>query len=240
MYFNSIKITFLVTVLCMALLVTNGCTSTRFLSSIKKQSLESHEFSGYKLKIVSVAVLQSYFELEADTMHTITIPSASADDYMKIAMERYPSLFSKDPNAFPVSVTVRDTWFSHSMFIPTLTDLLSAGTLPGYPNEVILNINAEIVFSDHDSHEICLDIVRFERSNHTWLSVFTPLGLIPVPGHSDLPKASAVMASSSFVKESSNKLTMISIIDAIVQSALNCGVHAFKERGRRLQIEGLH
>jgi len=226
MYHNDFKITFLVALACIAMLVTSGCTSTGFQSTIKQQSLESQELSGYKLNIVSVKGQRS---LVRGSPYAAKIPNEWQYSYMEIAMERYPSLFSKDPEAFPVTVTLYDEKSSTSFFVlHLLTSLLSLGTLPNYPGEVTTPINAEIVFSDRDFHVICANSVRFERTNRWWISVFTPLGLIPVPVHSDLPRVSGVMSFS--INDSSDKLTMISTIDAVVQGAQICGVQAFKKR----------
>jgi hypothetical protein len=183
--------------------------------------------AGHKLKIVSVKTQQTSI---GDPVWAL--PMASSDEYMNIAIERYPSLFSKDTNALPVTVTLRDESYSNSyVVLMYVTAFLSLGTLPCYPVEGTVQINAELVFSDHDFHEFCVNSVRFERMNRTWISVYTPLGLIPVPGNSDLPRVSGVGASrSTDAIESSRKLTMISTIDAIVQGARNCGVQAFEKR----------
>jgi len=216
---NSIQRTFLVMMSCSCLFITEGCFSARYLSSIEQQSLEPSDLAGHKLKIVSVDV-----QLLGRNMF---IPNATPDAYTDLAMERYPALFSREIDSLPVALTISDESTSTSFAMPLITMVLSLGTLPGYPFEDTMQIKVESVFSDRASSELCINDTRFKRSDRIWATVYTPLGLIPVPGHSDMPKISGIGRQS--LAPSSHKLTMFSIIDAVVQAARECGMQTFQK-----------
>jgi hypothetical protein len=224
MNINKMRALFPIVISVLSLFIISGCGSARFTTTLKQQSVAPSELAGHKLKIVSVAN-QQIIILSSTRM---SIPFASADEYMDLAMERYPALFSREPSALPVAVSIRDEYQSESMAVPLITLLLSLGTLPGYPFDTTMEVNTEVVFSNNAFREFCVGTVRFERSDVRWATVYTPFGLIPVLGHSDLPKVSGVVGQQFFV-ESSNKLTMLSTIDAIVQAAHDCGVQAFNK-----------
>jgi len=228
MNINKMRVICIIVISVLAPFVISGCASVRFTTTMKQQSFAPSELAGHKLKIVSVANQQKI--ILSSTL--LSIPFASADAYMNLAMERYPALFSRESSALPVAVSLRDEYQSESMAVPLITLLLSLGTLPGYPFDSTIKINTEVVFSNNAFREFCVGTVRFERSDVRWISVYTPFGLIPVLGHSDLPKVSGV--GRQFAVESSNKLTMIATIDAVVQAAHDCGVQAFHKIQKEL------
>ena len=217
------KAVYLVIVSCMALPLFSGCASARFTTTMKQKSLAPSELADHKLKIVSVTVNQLF--IPGGT--TLVLPAASAAEYMHIAMERYPAIFSMDANALPVTIRLQDESQSATVIVPIITSILSLGTLPCYPIDKTMQVKSELFFSDPTSHEFCVGNVRFERTDTIWLSVYTPFGLIPVPGKSDVPKVSGVIFG--FSGNSSRRLTMISTVDAVVQAALDCGIQAFNK-----------
>jgi len=218
----------LVTVVIFA---TTGCTSARFASTIKKQSFSQQGIAGYKLKIVSFTISRPgpYFT------GGFTVKN---DKYMKIAAERYPEIFSYEDSALPVAIQLyeKESYTSDLAYWSTFwISIFSLATLPVYQSKTI-SYDGDVRFSDMASHEFCAGQASFIRTDAYWTTVLSPIGLIPVPGDSDIPQFISIGDKNRIYDLSAN-LDMISAIDAVVRAAIDCGPQAFNHIKAKAPLE---
>lgn len=111
---------------------------------------------------------------------------------------RYPALFVDEPGkAIPVGVEVDDT-ITDTHQSKTLAWML--GTLdicgvifpcPGQQDDAFTVKTG--VWNGGARLRSAVPQITFHREMHFWLTVFTPLGLITVPGETDFPKTSGTL-----------------------------------------------
>jgi hypothetical protein len=113
----------------------------------------------------------------------------------KECVERYPALFANDSaSSIPLSLTADYTSTSHDFktkcwMLCTLTIVGLILPCPDQRDEdFILKMG---VWTGREDRQAALLQKKFRREFHGWVSILTPLALIPIPGESDLPKASA-------------------------------------------------
>jgi hypothetical protein len=113
----------------------------------------------------------------------------------KECVERYPALFANDPaSSIPLGLTAENTSTSHDFRTKCwmLGTLMIVGLILPCPDQrdedFILKVG---VWTGREDAKASMLQKNFRREFHGWVSVLTPLALIPVPGESDLPKASA-------------------------------------------------
>lgn len=205
-------------VLGASVLMSYGCASYRFASSIHKQTVTPGSLHNLKLNIVSV----KYIPTDISTPLFGFMKKVEASEFMAIAEERYPGIFLNSPDALPVEVRI--TGSAESQIIPALTAIATVGIFGGVFPAYGANkysVTVKTTFYDLVFQVICRREAFFVRTDAVWITVFTPLGLIPVPGKSDTPKFT-LMDGRTTIWAAQQTLNLTSIVDAIVQSSLPC------------------
>lgn len=102
----------------------------------------------------------------------------------------YPRLFVDDPVAIPLVLRLEGKYEQH--FAGAVLTGLTLGIVPwpvsyGTRNEVgVTPWSAQGAVMPESS-------VRYAVMRHEWATMLTPLGLIPIPGRSDIPRRSAIL-----------------------------------------------
>jgi hypothetical protein len=213
--------------------ITAGCSTTRFESTIKKQSFNQQGLAGYKLKIVSLTISRiGPYDTSGFTVKN--------DKYMKIAIERYPEIFSYEDSALPVAIQLYEKESSSSdlAFWSTFwISIFSLATLPVYQSKTI-SFDGDVRFSDMASHEFCAGQASFVRTDAYWATILSPIGLLPVPGESDSPQYTYIADKNRIdANGQSANFDIISAIDTVVKAAIDCGPQAFNHIKTKAPLE---
>ena len=184
-----------------AAFVGSGCVSSRVVTDLKpERNVELKAVAGpfYVAGLKYASTIphapqnqqadQNMAEIERQLLPLVRHACAS----------RYPALFSDEPGkAIPVGVEVDDT-ITDTHQSKTLAWLL--GTLdicgaifpcPGQQDDEFA-VKTGVWTGDAKLRGAAPQIT-FHREMHFWLTLFTPLGLITIPGESDFPKTSGTI-----------------------------------------------
>lgn len=221
--------------LCGAFFLT-GCCSTRFTSTIRKTEVTGVKGKAY-FKIVKATPPPHHFMCGSPTGYAVDNKddvlrsnlamgsyNISEDEFRKkvfqVAMDRYPELFREAPDAIPIDVTV--TGKNSSSTVASITAEILTLTLLGGIFPLPISGTSEFVVRT-ELHDMGTPgqgaPVPFIRRDVLWLTVFTPLGLIPIPGETACEKTSEVGQLKSF--QTGGALTLEGFADAVVAGLNN-------------------
>lgn len=152
-----------------------GCIAQRTVSSLKEVPNAESRLAGMKFRVISV---------EPDA-------GGKAGTELQASLQSaYPALFSDDARAIPLAVRKSSTY--HSQMVGAFLTGLTLGVVP-------------IPVSYGDSFEVGVtpwgaqgavapeSRMKYSIDAHEWATILTPLGLIPNPGRSDIPRRSAIL-----------------------------------------------
>lgn len=109
--------------------------------------------------------------------------------FARLAAERHPGLFRNSAEATPIAVRIEVRQSAHDgvalvAFMGTLGIL--GGVLPSLPWSTEWQVQMQV----QDLRGAPLFSTGIEAEHRGWWSLVSPLGLIPIPGESDVPKVS--------------------------------------------------
>jgi len=218
-------------ILCFCGFMVTGCCSTRFTTTIHKTEISDLKGKAF-FKIVKASPPPHHYMSGTPTGYVLINNNGdfvalqgrdniSEEDFryklFQVALKRYPELFRDSPDAIPIDVCVMGE--NSSSIVPSLTaELLTLTILGGvFPlpcsGTSDFNVRTEL-------HGMVTpgprNLVHFVRKDVMWITVFTPLGLIPIPGESEEEKTSEVGQPQSL--QLGGKLTLNGFVDAVVVS----------------------
>lgn len=166
----------------LAVILASGCASTKIQSTLLPSPDRGGLKDGLKFNIVNVQI-NGTAAPTSSTMLTCTAPLL-----MESAVRLHPELFSNSPSAIPLSVRIDTVNSGEGLYgreqnLQVLFSLL--GTIP-VPESFETVFNVQVC--DLSPVPFLNATESFERCDTTWFTVLTPLGLLPVPGQSDLPR----------------------------------------------------
>lgn len=179
--------------LCVAgSLLASGCASVRITTNLKPEAnptLKSPAGMFY------VAGLEFFSMKRADNSQKTWQEKASERTLLpllrKECIARYPVLFMDDSStSIPIWVKVRNTTtISHKTAAWMYCSVMLVGLIFPCPGEFDYDIDVTVgLWNGRNGMEKGTIRKSFRNEAHTWVSLLTPLGLIPVPGKSDFPK----------------------------------------------------
>lgn len=185
--------------------VSTGCMSMRHTTNIKPPPNAATLSLGRQFRLESVKRVNKDGS-EAVSSLPYRPPESPADineinrdliwddakwlaEMSRTAQARYPAIFAEGQRAYPLSVVVRVKGDSPSIALVVsqmlLSGLVLGGLLPLYAVEKSdIEVCPELLL-DGGMVRVPLATVGFELRSGVWITVFTPLGLIPVPGRAD-------------------------------------------------------
>ena len=180
-----------------SVLLLAGCMSARGTSTLKEVPDAAQRLSGLQFRVAAVE------EGGAST-------AAGVQGLQQTMSKGYPQLFTDDLEAIPLVVRVESRNDSNGVGA-FIGGFFTLGTLPvpsytGFEREVGVTpwSGAGALLPE--------SVVRYSRRDHIWVTIFTPLALIPLPGRSDMDRATGTILSAndnSYVKKQQafNELT---------------------------------
>jgi tetratricopeptide (TPR) repeat protein len=208
--------------LAACMMFATGCMSVRFATTLPPSGNRDRSLGLVKVNITNLV-------LSSRGGRGNIVPDLTRKDFMAAAREQYPLIFDEDRNALPVSVEVACVYddFHERAGKYALFTVLTLGIIPSPAppgaNEAG-DFSVRVSALDPDQGVMAYPPVTFQRRNAAWWTVFTPLGLFPVPGETDVPRSFNSLLGSYDAEwaRKGGTLTMASCVEAVVQ-ALEAG-----------------
>ncbi len=155
------------------------------------------------------------------------------DDLTRRAETRYPQLFSRDPRAVPFTAHIDHETVIKSKGIPffLMTLTLAGLVFPSWPPD-----------EEHRNFHITLDAgegrifgsADCSAYEFKWMSLYTPFAMLGVPGESDIPKKSGVMAwNDKDFQEREREAILDEIVEAIAAVLVKTDPSSLSARRRK-------
>lgn len=211
--------------MCVALFfcLTTGCTSMRFTTTLPPSENRDLSLGEVKVNIAKVLPQISFTGRgpfgEPCVPSSATISSFTRAQLMTAAQRQYPRLFADAPSALSLDVVI-DGRFSQDCDLFALA-CLSLFTLPTPRFHYVGDYTVRVHAADEDQGLILDQSVPFRREDLEWISIYTPLGLIPIPGHTDLPRSSYFMDPGPDERAKQHWLDNASCVEAVTKAV--CG-----------------
>lgn len=166
---------------CSALLLA-GCMSQRGTTTLKEVPDAAARLSGLQFRVAAV---------EEGGVST----PAGVQGLQQLLGKGYPQLFSDDVEAIPLLVRLK-TEADNNGIGAFLGGFFTLGTIPvpvytGFAREVGVTpwSGAGAVLPE--------SVINYTRRDHVWMTIFSPLGLLPLPGSSDMDRNTATLMSAN-------------------------------------------
>jgi hypothetical protein len=223
----------------------SGCGSMRLASTLKHDpGMEGLKLDGNaKLSLSQVHAAQ-------DKGSKVYMPNAGKfnsptglKSLKEHARQAYPDLFGGDFTDLPMFVSV-DCHCTNDTSIETAAMLtaFTAGIIP-FPAGDTLECKVRTRVADPDGYAVDAE-KAFTMSSSMWLSLLSPLGLIPVPGAADIRAWFPFSDMGGEFEAKCNKLMMDSIVEAAAQGIAQADKTrlqaAAKSRRDRLREQTVH
>lgn len=168
-------------------LLMSGCASQRVTSTLKPSGDTGLELGRARFCIVGYT-----------DIHDKEIPPAmekyrlTAGRLQERAKVLYPGLFTDDLTALPITVRDNIREDNSGMDLPAMLTAFTLGIVP-FTGKIVT------------SHEVATDVrnalgdnladskVHFDTELAMWVTLFSPLGSLPVPGEADLPRDTVLL-----------------------------------------------
>lgn len=229
-------------------LMAGGCASIRFTTTLKPQPDPGPIFGEARFCVHAPKVSEKHavFEYFYGTLPcpVTTAPKLEGDKlraFIRASVENFPSVFADDIRSIPVAVTINRTHssdfdcFIYPAIIPSVLGVLPCPE--GRTSRYETNVNTPCGGS--------LAAVSFSRHDAASGTLYTPLGLIPVPGFSDVPRRIGI-DSAQFkqnVLMTGERLTYDSLSEAVFQQIRSIpkaeAERLYRERCTRLQTSNV-
>ncbi len=246
------RMTFCFITLLATCLLTTGCGSIRFSTSLRTDpTIKNMQVAdGVKFSIRQYTANQHKKRTSRiflfDPIDIAPITSVSQVDLSNHATQVYPRLFGDNFTDLPLSLIVSGK--SSSFVLGEWLQCLTFATVP-FPSWA--HVNCKVHVTAQGNHGYVVNRAEHFKQNFSWWrSVYTPLGILPIPGFSDARDTSfGIMGYVSFGNNcagyNKNALTMDSLIEAVAQcvkqadpAKLKAAYESRKARLRQIEIHG--
>ena len=153
-------------------MLVSGCGSVRYTSTLKPTDDRTLDLGEVRFSIMSLY--------------------GNLDKLAERSREAYPDLFTDDLTGIPVAVKVNTASDISSMLTASsLTALCGLGTIP-FPGAVSDSITVETSFINACGERAPIGTASYTFKS-PWMTALSPLGLLPIPGFSDIPRRSVCL-----------------------------------------------
>lgn len=158
-------------------ILTSGCMSARFTSTLKPS----------KDPQLCIGDLSFHIASPAQPHTSAFVPEVQNAQVQAATIDRYPRMFDQNFSALPIQHTVTISKIrtsSFSSFFGTFLSGIGVLPIPGW-TEWDLHVKVDVLTPDGC---LALGETDFTRRDSMWLTLWTPLGLLPVFGSSDIAR----------------------------------------------------
>ncbi len=210
---------------CILCSYMNGCASTRFTTTMGQQAIKKKVVVKFRVATLRYpkmpsrgAFVEGYLVDASGVSRKISEQELCAMVHAS-AVSRYPQLFSNNSDGFPLHIVVngrdrRTSWESFLLEVATLGIMGGILPLPFFEKG---QFDVTTYAASGDKHRR-IGSASFLRKDYFWLTVFSPFGLIPIPGESAKPKKSEVALMYTQTYSIGGKLTIEGFADSVAQT----------------------
>lgn len=204
-----------------SVVLLSGCISQRSVSTLKETPGAATTLAGMKFRVAL-----------AEDGSGKTTPG---DHLQQGLLKAYPELFTNDLDAIPL--VIRQKSEIDQQIIGAVITGLTLGIIPlpahsGFRMELGVTPWTSTGALQPES------VISYIRRDHGWLSIFTPLGLIPIPGRSDIPRMTSLAmneASMTAYAKKQGALSESSLHKATVSALANMDQQALRQYWNKRQ-----
>jgi hypothetical protein len=204
-----------------SVILLSGCISQRSVSTLKETPGAAATLAGMKFRVAMTEgaglATTNAISLQQGLVHT------------------HPELFTNDLDAIPLVIRQKSE-VDHQIVGAIITGL----TLGIIPLPAHSGFHMELGVTPWSSSGALLpeSVISYERRDHGWLSIFTPLGLIPIPGRSDIPRMTGLAMDEAGMIAYAKKqgaLTESSLHKAMVSALANMDQQVLRQYWNKRQ-----
>lgn len=163
-------------------ILLSGCISQRGISTLQETPGAAASLAGLQFHIAAVDTVRNPLR----PVHNVHgLKDISAQDLQDIMRRGYPQLFSEEPNAIPL--VVRFKLEPDDQLVGAVITGLTLGIIP-FPAHSGFSMEIAVTPWSGAGAVLPEGMIRYSRRDHGWMTIFTPFGLIPIPGRSDMER----------------------------------------------------
>jgi len=220
------------------IVVLSGCGSVRYVSTLKPTGDKDLKFDQMRFGLTS-------FTYPALKNNPEARPQPSPALIYERAKALYPNVFSDEWSALPVQVTISEVVDRSGYNIAAMITGFSLGIIP-FMGKIPYTFTVESVVTDYMGGRLYEKKSQFEIDHAEWGSIL-PIGLLPAPGPSDLPRDYYAMNGDYLTKASTKIYNYAAdcIVESVVQglrtsdqAKLSAAYQARKAYQQGLIVEG--
>lgn len=141
-------------------------------------------------------------------------------DVMAMAQQQYPLIFRDNPDALPIDVRINA---DHKVENVTDSPVFCLGvlclfTLPIPHRWWTGEFDVRVRAADEEQGVLVDQTIHFKREDVSWISMYTPLGLLPIPGATDLPRSNYLFDPGPEAYAKQRWLDLASCVEAIIKA----------------------
>jgi len=171
----------------MICLLMGGCASTRLASDLKISGDTGLELGQARFCIVGYE--DAHAKEVSPAMEKYRLTARQLQERAKVL---YPRLFSDDWTALPITVRDKIKNDESGMTRAGVGSGLTLGIIP-FAGTIVTSHEVSTIIRDAFGENLVKTDVRFETELGTWVTIFSPLGSLPVPGDADLPRDTVLL-----------------------------------------------
>ncbi|MDX9709692.1 MAG: hypothetical protein RBT64_09060 [Trichloromonas sp.] len=220
------------------LLLLSGCGSARFTSTLKPSGNSALTINDQQFRLADYTLA---FDKESDSNWY----KFDSTEVRSRARNLYPRLFTDDWTAVPVTATAVAHYDSPAM-LPAFLTALTAGIIP-FPTTEGCDFQVTASVVDEHGDMVPIPAVKFRRENGLWASILGPLGALPVPGETLIPRDTMMLLdlSGAGYSKKNKELNNDTLVEAVVEGLrrmpperLSAMAQARQARMKEVSIEG--
>lgn len=186
-----------------------GCGSARFSSTLKPSGNPDLTLSDQRFRLAD-------FQL-AYAKGKVGMYPIEPKRVISRAGELYPRIFVNDWGAVGVTASATAEGSGMTPLGPMLTGF-TLGLIP-FPSYDTTNFQVAVSVVDERGDKVPVPPVKFTREDAMWMSLVGPLGCLPVPGESLLPRETVFFdLSDDGFRNKSTSLTTDTLVEAVVSA----------------------
>lgn len=176
-----------------SVLLLSGCISQRGITTLQETPNAAATLSGLHFRIAAVEQKQGSY----------AGAGGSVQGLQEMLKKGYPQLFTDELDAIPLSVRFQSA--TDQQIVGAVVTGLTLGIIP-LPAHSGFRMEVGVTPWSESGAALPESSISYIRRDHGWMTIFTPLGLIPIPGRSDMERdTSTILGAETGMVEYAKK-----------------------------------
>ncbi|MFP5431215.1 MAG: hypothetical protein ACLGHE_09570 [Gammaproteobacteria bacterium] len=203
-----------------SVIALSGCMSQRAITTIKETPGATTTLAGMKFRVAM-----------AEDGAAKPVPG---DHLQQGLVKAYPELFTNDLEAIPL--VVRQKSEVDQQIVGAIITGFTLGIIP-FPAHTGFRMEVGVTPWTSSGALQPESVVKYIRRDHGWMTIFTPLGFLPIPGRSDIPRHTGMADGGGMATFTKNAaaLSESSLHKAVVSALANMDQTALRQYWKQRQ-----